>query len=328
MFFGFCDKQEVYSYLFGNDPLDELAERTRHSASSLVFRVNNDVPGFSKFERTGDYPLNCTICPSERFAADEKFYRSLRNRFRMRHAVNDFMEQNQFSEHTVIGMHVRAGNNETGDFDSKNRTISDLPQWIKSISNQLKILSNNWKDPPLLFLATDTASIIPAFRNELHGTMQVLDIAQNRPLNGQGVFFGESLHILRTGEECLEGWQNTYTDMMLISHADVVVAARPSSFTQSLPMTLVLSTPKASRKVAHSFCEVNPAGTDMQCYEDMSDWCCRGKTSFSLQGIQKFEYRRMPNMDFFNSRECLDKITVRPALERECIPTPKYPIRK
>ena len=48
VFFGFCDKQEVYSYLFGPDPLDELAARTRNSATRLTFRVNNDVPGFNK----------------------------------------------------------------------------------------------------------------------------------------------------------------------------------------------------------------------------------------------------------------------------------------
>ena len=328
VFFGFCDKQEVYSYLFGPDPLDELAARTRNSATRLTFRVNNDVPGFNKFERTGDNPLNCTICPSERFEADEKFYASLRRRFRKRDVVNGFMEQNRFSDHTVIGMHVRAGNNETGDFDSKNRTISDLPKWVKSMANQLKILSKDWQQPPLLFLATDTASIIPAFRKELDGTMVVLSYEQQRALSGQGVLFGASSHILRSGEQCLSGWEAAYTDMMLISHADVVVAARPSSFTQSLPMALVFSTPDSSRKVLHNFCEVNPVGTEMRCYQNMSDWCCRGKSSFSLQGIQKFEYRRMPNVSYLSSREFNKKISLRPPLERECIPTPKNPMRK
>ena len=327
-FFGFCDKQEVFSYLFGPQPRHELG----HAATGvpgLVFRVNNDVPGFYKLLRQG--PNTTCHCSKHRMESDVEFYTSLRGRFRSRHTVDQFVHDH-FANHTVIGMHIRAGNGESGDFTIKNRSISD-PQWTKSMARQLIQMSQTWEyeeqlPPPLLFLATDTASMIPTFQKLLRDAMPVLYLKQDRPQEGKGVLFGEALHILNKGEQCLAGWESVFMDMMLLSHVDVLVAARPSSFTQSLPMTLVLSTPLETRKVQKSFCEVNPSATSTRCYRDLMEWCCEGITSFSLQGIQKHDYKRMPRMNYLNSSQIHSKITVRPRLARECIPTPRYPIRQ
>ena len=108
-------------------------------------------------------------------------------------------------------------------------------------------------------------------------------------------------------------------DMTLLSHADVVISARPSSFTQSMPMSLVLATPKESRKVAKPFCEINLAATDMRCFEDFRDWCCAGSTKFSLSGIhQRYEYMRMPTKDLD-----LSKYKTQPRPPTGCIPRPE-----
>ena len=170
--------------------------------------------------------------------------------------------------------------------------------------------------------------MITTFRSLLEGKMQVVALSQNRPEEGQGVLFGESRHILNEGEACLDGWESAFADAMILSHADVVVAARPSSFTQSLPMTIVLSTPKANRKVLESFCEVNHLATAVRCYEDLIDWCCNGNTSFSLNTIQNYDYRRMPDMDILNSNKLINQMDVRPREARECIPTPMNPQRE
>ena len=136
------------------------------------------------------------------------------------------------------------------------------------------------------------------------------------------MLFGDSGSVNDNGDECLNGWIDSFTDMILLSHADIVVAGRPSSFTQSLPMTLALSKNKSERKVRKSFCEVNPAATSTMCFEDLKDWCCNGDTSFSLHSIQKFEYRRMPIVPELNLKEYTKRLKMRPRLLKDCISTP------
>jgi hypothetical protein len=90
---------------------------------------------------------------------------------------------------------------------------------------------------------------------------------------------------------------------------------------------MALSTNKSERKVLKSFCEVNPSATAMECYDDLVDWCCRGNTSFSLDTIQRTEYRRMPNLEYLRSNTFLDKVEERPTENNYCIPTPRNPAR-
>lgn len=350
VFFGFCHHQEVYSYLFGSQPLEELQHSVNHSPPNLVYRVKNDVPGFVNIQRKrkattkAHHNQNATCpCPQERFVEDVKFYDGLRNRFRGQPRVESFRRKHHFHNHTVIGMHVRAGNGEVGDFQHKNRSIQNATAWIHKMAQRVERLSKTFASPPpLLFIATDTASIITEFRAILKDRMPVVDLSQNRPDPGKGVFFGERLsnNMQETsrnatatdvkdddGAACLEGWISAFADAMVLSHADVVVAARPSSFTQSLPMTLVLSTPKSSRKVAKSFCEVNPTATKMECFESLMDWCCNGTTSFGREGIQGHEYRRMPDGEL-PIQKIWNQMVVRPRHPEECIPTPKNPQRE
>ena len=104
--------------------------------------------------------------------------------------------------------------------------------------------------------------------------------------------FGESASVASRGKKCLPGWKNSLMDMMLLSYADVIVSGRPSSFTQSLPMTMALDRPFTTREVAYTYCEMNPKGTEYRCYRNFEEWCCSGLTSFHLGGIQAYEYLR------------------------------------
>jgi hypothetical protein len=81
-----------------------------------------------------------------------------------------------------------------------------------------------------LFVATDTPSMI----DRLQALLQKHDILvwhyqQPRPEEGAGVLFGEQGHVMKKERDCILGWENTLVDMMLLSHAHILIAARPSS---------------------------------------------------------------------------------------------------
>jgi hypothetical protein len=142
-----------------------------------------------------------------------------------------------------------------------------------------------------LFIATDTQSYIEAFRQGLKDTMSVVNLPHViRQNDGQGVLFGEMVTVTTTGENCLLGWQSALEDMMILSQTDIVLAPKHSSFTQTMPLSVVLGRPKrrhTSRKtIAAPFCETiatqsrkkkQTTGTDFQCYESVQDWCCRNE---------------------------------------------------
>jgi hypothetical protein len=288
-FWGYCDaKVEVFHYLFGKQPVEELVNVTDLFRS---VRVNNDVPGFWKLIRKG---VNETCaCSFDKEKEDVRFYRSMRERFRLRDQVDAFRRDHFFNATVVVGMHIRAGNGETGHFTSRNRVIGNEDEWAQRVVG--RVLNANWGDESTaLFVATDTPSMIDRLRTLLKGRMKVITYDQETLKPGTGVMFGERGKVVNTGATCLQGWEDSVMDMLLLSYADVVVAARPSSFVQSMPMSLVLATPEESRKVSHPYCEFNPSGEAMQCYKDYRDWCCTGKTSYSLEGMQRHDYIRMP----------------------------------
>jgi Nodulation protein Z (NodZ) len=217
------------------------------------------------------------------------FYHQLRDRFRGQTVVNQF-RRDHFDNKIVIGIHIRAGNGESGDFSDRNRTIADLPKWLQSLAalirtTHLSSIRNGHK--AVIFLATDT----PSLESKLKVVLPEVDVvvwSQQRPSEGSGVLFGVQGRVNIAVESCLDNWEDAFIDMMLLSYVDVLIAARPSSFTQALPMSLILSHDK-------TFCEVNLDATAMQCYTTFQDWCCRGRSSFSLEGIkQRYEYVRMP----------------------------------
>jgi hypothetical protein len=84
-------------------------------------------------------------------------------------------------------------------------------------------------------------------------------------------------------------------DMFVLSHEDVVVAARPSSFVQSLPMSLVFDKLKKSRSVIRIYCETKHIGSELRCFENYIDWCCNGIRPFALYDLnQQHEYVKLP----------------------------------
>lgn len=304
-FWGWCGERhpvEVFSYLFRPYHSSEVAHV---QSRNQVLPFYNEVPGFPALVRKG--PNDRCPCVADKIDSDLELYRSLRTRFRESQRVNDFV-QKFFVNATVLGIHVRSGNGESGDFEQKGREIADPVLWVHHIRHLLEetFLSRPLEKSPLIFLATDTPSMVARFRSEFAPiNVPVFDLPQEgRREDGAGVLFGTSDKVYNTADNhnhnddyssCLQGWSDTVTDMLLLSHADVVIAGRPSSFVQTLPMSIAFGKPMHARALKDVYCEIIPQYREasnltegnaewietepiIQCYDTYENWCCNHST--------------------------------------------------
>lgn len=319
VYWRFCGTVEVFSYLFHPQPVEELSNVT--SWNQNVY-FHNEIPGFVPLSRvlvetTGKRSCKCK---HDKIRSDAEFYASLRDRYRFRDQVNRFREQHFDGADLRIGLHIRAGNNETGDFTIKGRGIERIDQWVQHVAGHILSLVRTWagkdtRQPSanvsasrvVVYLATDTPSMLSTFRSllmtnvstaasgsDIPHSIQVVEFPQRRLKEGGGVVFGAS----ETGEmdganECLQSWRSIFADLMLLSHVDILVAPRSSSFTQTLPMSLVFAQrleqlqllEQQQQKVSSgynssriqlppAFCDMNRNASIMSCYDTFLQWCC------------------------------------------------------
>jgi len=174
-------------------------------------RFSNDVPGY-QFPR--GCPLNYAIrnpIVVHKAKSDEFFYRQLRSLFRFNDQVRAFSEKHRFSDRIVLGLHIRAGNGETGDFINKERGIrGDIDVWLvhavktihqltiqirsayerrdsdsKTIRKQLDLSLS-----PLIFLATDDPSLVNKLADATRSyNISTVAYPQRRVKQGKGVSF-------------------------------------------------------------------------------------------------------------------------------------------
>jgi hypothetical protein len=111
LYWELCEKKEVFQHLFEPDPQEES------SSLNQQVRFSNDVPGTKTVMRKG--PKKSCLCRQEYIDDHYEFYLGLQNRFRFKQRVDAFVERT-FAIYTVLGMHIRAGNGETGDFTKKD----------------------------------------------------------------------------------------------------------------------------------------------------------------------------------------------------------------
>lgn len=174
---------------------------------------------------------------------------------------------------------------------------SDRRSFPSSSSSQTR----SSKKPDLLFLATDTASIIPIVQDTLtvlrekllkkgsknlsnhHEIVipELLVFPQDRLPAHQGV----SYSAWTQGTECLQGWLTSAMDMALLARSHVVIAGMRSTFTQTMPLSLVLpeqaTDPDAGRLQSfYRYCEVAETGRDMSCFADRISWLFRQHPPF------------------------------------------------
>ena len=114
------------------------------------------------------------------------------------------MWNHRFAAHTVISLHVRAGNGETGDFEIKRRGIGNLQRYVSNIENLLDLHREQHKlsKPMLLFLVTYT----PLVREMIAIDMQQYDmtvVVYPHAFETSGV-----TSEVRSSDCCLRGWES------------------------------------------------------------------------------------------------------------------------
>ena len=287
----------IFPRLFGSNHIDVPGSEQRamldsqNRNKSIV--VSNDVHGhfgavnFIKHQ----VPLSQKYLGEDspflaKMESDLQFYRILRQRFTGKEEIIRFMEEHKFRDHFVIGLHLRLGNEEGAHFvqlgrgvNNQTEFVSNLIELIESFTEKLGIshpdrflgkggeycLSEN-KKSPLLFLATDSPQLIPFITNITFGLKSVV-MPQIR------VESGVTFYQLSSGEDCVKGWHDMLLDNILLSFSDVLIAARHSSFTQNLPMSLVFD--RNNNTPGPHFCEVSDTAQSMTCVEDKRTWLFR-----------------------------------------------------
>ena len=278
----------IFPYLFGGDVWDiEINTQNTTASRGKDVLVRNDVFGYvpgqalknhfvplpSQYRRQGGPFL-------EKLASDKEFYEILETKYNFRGTVLEFMQQHGFDNHFVIGVHLRAGNGEQAHFAESGRGIQNETKFVSNLVNSIglfiKITRTLYPErfearPPLIFLATDTGYLVDHFVAGTKGFgVSTILFPQLRLSKNEGVTFSA---LKEAGEKCLHGWQAMFNDMFLLSRVDILVASQKSTFTQSLPLSLLFH--RTRNEVGPHFCEVSKSATSLNCYQDLETWLFR-----------------------------------------------------
>jgi len=283
-FWGYCGDMDAFTSLFPlwdrtNDvPTTTTTTRVKSHGQRLPVYYNVK-PGFVSIHRQ-DKRKNSETCSCQPYHHAEieknaRFYQQLRNSFVGKKELDQFVEDH-FREHTVLALHIRAGNGESGDFEQKGRNMPNQTEWIEQILPHLKQLSEPMVSP-VLFVATDTPSVYLQLQNLLSTHIPELPLLRyeygSLLKEGQGVTFGEKPHESMDSSEslCFDSWKGALMEIFLLTHSDVVIAGRPSLFVQSAPLSIALTSPRKK------YCEVNSdnqKNVRLDCYTSFLQWCC------------------------------------------------------
>ena len=292
---------DIWGHLFGKDNMiihastrydshvpSSVSSMSTGSSSQSTLVISNEVPGYKPYATR---QLRDSQLARQLFETSIGFYRQLRRRFLERHyeLLRDFTLNEGASffdrdQYVVIGVHVRAGNGETGEFVQKGRAIEDMNGWL---GNMTAVVTRYIADEGLasvdgkkilVYVATDTSSAIEQLRAALADfDIQVISYPQHRSDE-----VGPSYQV--KGQHCLESWDDQMIDMILLSLSDATIAARYSSFTQTIPMTLQFGEMREQQrqrhgKVSYPYCELSQDGNSMSCFKSFQGWKSRTRPS-------------------------------------------------
>ena len=266
---GKCGERDVFASMFREETEAEL-DTYVHSVNQS-FETHNEVPGtYHAFHN----------CVPDELETNYKFYSELRGRFLGEDKVQQFVQQH-FQNKFALGIHIRDGNGEKGDFENKKRGIKvTAEEWTERVAKKILDIVEDAKNytqdlpPPVLFVATDNAKYFGLFQTQLEAQgIPVVHWEQEHAAEGTGVFMGQWGQGGINDEQCLQKWMDMQLDQVLLSSTDVVIAGQYSSFSQTMPMHLALGKSQEHRKVEKTFCEVLNDGTDMDCHRNQMEWC-------------------------------------------------------
>lgn len=271
---------------FPNLTIDPTVE---NEALRSHVNLNNEVEGYKHYFFKSQY---LWIIQNEFWGKDKsdyQMYSQFMDIFSRQHSdrVKLVMEETKFQQHTVFGLHIRAGNGETGGFVTQRRTIKDLDNWMNNVIEVLcdyaQQNSQYFNEYPLMiFLATDTAYVVPKIRSLSNEKCRipVVSADQAYPEEGEGVSFlaygGQRVN----QKKCLNGWRDMVLDMYMMTQCNTVIAGTYSSFTQTAPLSYVFRKAKmynhgmtnSSTIHPHYFCEMGRNGDRMDCFDKLRSW--------------------------------------------------------
>lgn len=292
---------DIFHHLFGTNLLEvrntsKSVGRNGTKVPPKTLLIRNDVAGYTAGQSFKNF---CVALPHHLYQSNESpwlqkmrndaiFFRALLKRFYGRYpGVLQFQKSLQWDDHTVVGVHVRAGNGEMDHFQDAGRNVSITSGFVRNICQLLRksLLRRNGRY--MLFIATDTARVIEMFQEEcgssggLPSFDKIVYWSQSRVEEGKGV----SYQAWKQGEECFDGWLSSMIDMALLASSHVLIAGMRSTFTQILPRSVVMGN-------HGSFCEVGGVSAQrMTCFDSERDWLFRypsqGRTISSDEGLVK-----------------------------------------
>eukprot|EP00527_Entomoneis_sp_CCMP2396_P005109 CAMPEP_0198149082 /NCGR_PEP_ID=MMETSP1443-20131203/44991_1 /TAXON_ID=186043 /ORGANISM="Entomoneis sp., Strain CCMP2396" /LENGTH=617 /DNA_ID=CAMNT_0043814005 /DNA_START=98 /DNA_END=1951 /DNA_ORIENTATION=+ len=318
---GSCDNTtdesglDIFTYLFGNnkihaggllsDSLDHKGITSSGTSTSLMDRyhqaksiiIRNDVAGYYAGQVYKNARIPLLQLPLDlwqsKLDSDLVLFQYLLSSFDRQHGsttVAPFQKQHDWDNYFVVGLHVRAGNGEREHFEQAQRQIhhetfyQNLVQTIRTfLESQANFLPSK---PPLIFLATDTASVLEQLRHRFGSwDIPVVSVPQPRVAPKQGVSYSAWT---AGSQHCWQGWLYSMVDMALLAKSNVVVAARRSTFTQILPLSIVLKDNQDSGGIISEqnkfrFCEASESGQSMTCFATRDTWLFRGHQNMVAQ---------------------------------------------
>jgi len=293
----------------------EQLQQQYHQGKSLVIR--NDVAGYyaGQVYKNAQISLRQSQLSldlwEEKLDMDADLYRNLLASFEAQHGaqmLEPFQNEHHWKQHYIVGLHIRDGNGEEQHFEQAQREIANsdefLDNLVDTIQDYLGATNSSSssrssrkevrrrfpgarprKKTPLIFVATDTASMVDQLQRRFaRFHIPVVAVEQPRVPPHQGVSY--SAWTAGT-EHCWHGWLYSMVDMALLAKSNIVIAARRSTFTQTMPRSLLLdepevemaNQPKKSRFFYHvrgyKFCEVGDTGASMTCFATRNAWMLR-----------------------------------------------------
>jgi hypothetical protein len=281
---------------------------TQQQRQGKTILVRNDVHGYYAGQAYKNFqiPIDDSVRQrwKDKLDRDRRLFRLLQDRFMAHHPqLREFQQQHDWLNHHVIGVHIRAGNGEAGHFaeaqrgtqvlhhhttnNNNNTTMMDIPrvlvQFIQDMMRQHQhkeqTSNNDPVKPILVFVATDTVAWIDILQHALSSSsssfsnIPVISFPQSRVEPGQGVGFSAWKD---DSDHCVDGWITAAMDMFLLAATNTLIATTRSTFTQILPLRLVLSSSPSG--TGGTFCEVhnnlNGSTTTslVACFRSMDQW--------------------------------------------------------
>jgi hypothetical protein len=227
------DPKKPASFRFGNEPTEMEALAVTGREPSIVQYPNLAVSKSLQFEFQGCHqeirwerevfgPASCDHVAHFQL----QLVSQLRDQWV--HRLDKFLAE-VVGNRRLIGLHVRTGNGESGDFVTKNR-LQNVPAIVESFRNEL---SRYGDEDIAIFIASDAAE--PATILKHYFPEVVVEFSESKPLTGHvvgdWVAPNSPASIIASGHALrIEQAFTAYADMLLLGMADDLYAAAWSSF--------------------------------------------------------------------------------------------------